>query len=223
MADLQSLTWLELLRYASEKLVRQSRDLASKVDSADLAARSMALLDWLTSAAGNPTLPWQTLKTKIAQDPYYRFQTLEEIHLAAKMGVQVDVNTATVDDWLRLPGLSIHQARLLVQLLESRVQFYCVEDIAAAIGVSAQRLQPLTPILRFCYYDPDSLDRCDRCDPNLATVETLQTLPSVGPALARAIVRHRTSHGDYRNLVDLQQRLNLPSRTIAELMHYLKF
>lgn len=194
----------------------------------------MALLDWLSlwskilgkeSGLGGsrPTLPWQSLKAKIANDPYYRFHTLEEIKLAAALGIQIDVNMAAVDDWLRLPGLSIHQARSLTQLVESGVQFYSLEDLAAALGLPVTRLQPVAPILRFCYYETDSLDRIERLDPNIATIETLQRLPGVGPVLARAIVRHRTSHGRYRSLVDMQQRLNLPGQTTAKLMHYLKF
>lgn len=198
----------------------------------------MAFLDWLethwlSSSGRNRWLlslqtlqtmfPWQSLKAKLANDPYYRFQNLEEIRLAAELGIQIDVNTASVDDWLRLPGLSIHQARMLTQLLESGLQFYSLEDLAAALGIPVQRLLPLAPVLRFCYYDTESLDRIDRIDPNVATVETLKQVPNVGPVLARAIVRHRTSHGRYKNLVDLQQRLNLPRRTTETLMHYLRF
>ncbi|MBD2329732.1 ComEA family DNA-binding protein [Alkalinema sp. FACHB-956] len=194
----------------------------------------MALLDWLNlwngilggrnGLGGNrPALPWQSLKAKIANDPYYRFHTLEEIKLAASLGIQIDVNMAGVDDWLRLPGVSIHQARSLTQLVESGVQFYSLDDLAAALGLPVTRLQPVAPILRFCYYEMDSLDRIERLDPNSATIETLQRLPGVGPVLARAIVRHRTSHGRYRSLVDMQQRLNLPGQTTAKLMHYLKF
>ena len=54
------------------------------------------------------------IRNKIANDPYYRFQSLQEIAIAAELGIKIDVNQATVDDWLRLPGLSIHQARSLV-------------------------------------------------------------------------------------------------------------
>ncbi|NJN21119.1 MAG: helix-hairpin-helix domain-containing protein [Leptolyngbya sp. RL_3_1] len=38
--------------------------------------------------------------------------------MAAALGVRIDVNRATVDDWLRLPGLSIHQAHRLVHRVE---------------------------------------------------------------------------------------------------------
>ncbi|MBD2018693.1 ComEA family DNA-binding protein, partial [Leptolyngbya sp. FACHB-36] len=111
------------------------------------------------------------------QDPYYRFQSVEEVAIAASLGVQLDVNQASVDDWLRLPGVSIHQARLLVDLTRSGVQFHCLDDIAAALSLSVQRLKPLEPVLRFCYYDPESVCMIQPLNPNSATVEMLMRIP----------------------------------------------
>lgn len=185
----------------------------------------MAFLDWFSKPQSHPdrSLQGRSLKSKILNNPYYRFQSLQEIQLAASLGVQIDVNQATVDDWLRLPGLSIHQARLLTQLSQSGVQFFCVEDIAAALGMSMQRLKPLEPILRFCYYDADSVCMTRRVNLNSALAADLTQIPGVGPVLARTIVQNRTAKGAYQNLTDLQQRLSLPSSLIANLMHYLSF
>jgi DNA uptake protein ComE-like DNA-binding protein len=178
----------------------------------------MAFLDWLSSAAQS-----RSLKTRIQNDPYYRFQSLEEIRIAASIGIQIDVNQANVDDWLRLPGLSIHQARMLVQLGELGVQFLCIEDIAAALGMSLQRLKPLEPILKFCYYDPESIEQIQRVNLNTASIEDLGRISIIKPVLARAIVQNRIKQGKYQNLLDLQQRLSLPSELTSEIMHYLIF
>lgn len=172
------------------------------------------MLSWLSSTL---------LKSKIQNDPYYRFQSLSEIKIAADLGIQIDVNQAAVDDWLRFPGLSIHQAKTLTQLSEFGVQFLCIEDLAAALGLSVQRLKPLEPIMKFCYYDPESLHQIQRVNLNAATVNELTQIPEIRPVLARAIVRNRQLLGNYKNLVDLQQRLSLPSEMIAALMHYLRF
>jgi DNA uptake protein ComE-like DNA-binding protein len=98
------------------------------------------------------------LQAQILNNPYYRFQSLQEIQVAVSLGVRIDVNQACVDDWLRLPGLSIHQARSLAKLSESGVQFYCIEDIATALSLPLQRLKPLEQILSFQYYDTGSMD-----------------------------------------------------------------
>ncbi|MCU0549994.1 MAG: ComEA family DNA-binding protein [Leptolyngbya sp. Prado105] len=172
------------------------------------------MLSWLSSSL---------LKSKIQNDPYYRFQSLAEIKIAADLGIQIDVNQAAVDDWLRFPGLSIHQAKTLTQMSEFGVQFLCVEDVAAALGLSVQRLKPLEPIMKFCYYDPESLHQISRVNLNTATVNDLTQIPEIRSVLARAIVRNRQIRGEFKNLVDLQQRLSLPSEMIANLMHYLRF
>lgn len=162
-----------------------------------------------------------SIRTKLLNDPYYRMQTNAEIAIAADLGITIDVNRAKVDDWLRLPGLSIHQARNLVQLCQAGVQFCCIEDIAAALSISVQHLQPLVPVLKFCYYDEISTVKV--ISPNIATIEQLAEIPAIDLALAQFIVQNRHLQGTYRNLVDFQRRLSLPGSVISQLMYYLQF
>ena len=76
------------------------------------------------------------LKAKLRRDPMMRLSTAAEVVVAADLGVRIDANQATVDDWLRLPGLSIHQARTLVRLSQNGVVFYALDDVAAALGLA---------------------------------------------------------------------------------------
>ncbi len=169
-------------------------------------------------------LKLQKLRAKLLNDPYYRLQSGEEIQIAAKLGIRIDANQATVDDWLRLPGLSIHQARSLVELSRSGVKFYCIEDIAAALSMPVQRLEPLNPLLIFSYYDNESLDKPTQLlNPNTATIEQLAKIPFMDLSLAQAVVQNRLSAGHYRNLADFQRRLELSGEAIAQLMYYLRF
>ncbi|WP_016951764.1 ComEA family DNA-binding protein [Anabaena sp. PCC 7108] len=169
-------------------------------------------------------LKLQKLRAKLLNDPYYRLQSGEEIQMAAQLGMRIDANLATVDDWLRLPGLSIHQGRSLVELSRSGVKFYCIEDIAAALSVPVQRLEPLKPLLNFSYYDDESLDKPTYLlNPNTATLESLAKIPFIDLPLAQAVLQNRVTAGPYRNLVDFQQRLELSGEAIAQLMYYLRF
>src|SRR4028119_2001991 len=102
----------------------------------------MALFDWLSPTA-RPNPNGHLIRARIQNDPYYRMQSAQEIAIAAQLGIKIDVNQASVDDWLRLPGISIHQARSLVELSVAGVPFYSIEDIAAALSMPAQRLKPL--------------------------------------------------------------------------------
>ena len=181
----------------------------------------MALFDWLPQARLSPNL--QSIRARLQSDPYYRLQSAQEIAVAAALGITIDVNQASIDDWLRLPGISIHQARSLFELTSRGVQFCCLEDISAAIGVPVERLTPLQPILRFCYYDAESLSPPQRVNPNQASIEQLTKIPAVDLFLARAIVQNRLDNGNYRNLADFGQRLSLTPDLTSELMYYLRF
>jgi DNA uptake protein ComE-like DNA-binding protein len=161
-------------------------------------------------------------KTRFS-DPYYRFRSLAEVQQAAALGVRIDVNKASVDDWLRLPGISIHQAQLLNQLLEQGIQFCCLEEIAAVLNFPLPRLLPFAMLLQFCYYDPQELDAPRRVNPNLAGYETLAAIPGIAPALAREIVRDRIIHGPYQNLAEFQRRLSLNVEQTQALLNTLTF
>ncbi|WP_319420929.1 ComEA family DNA-binding protein [Pleurocapsa sp. FMAR1] len=163
------------------------------------------------------------IRNKIAKDPYYRFQSLREIAIAIEMGIRIDVNQATIDDWLRLPGFSIHQARSLVDLVKMGVQLVCLEDVAAAINVSVQRLQPYESILTFAYYDCLSPLSPKKVNLNTAELEEIAVIPGLDTNLASIFLENRQENGKYRNIVDLQRRLNLDSELISQLMHYLQF
>jgi DNA uptake protein ComE-like DNA-binding protein len=178
--------------------------------------------DWLSVA--NKLNPQQkAIQKKIAANPYYRFQSLGEIEIAAQLGVRIDVNQATVDDWLRLPIISIHQARSLVELVGMGLQLLCIEDVAAALGLPPQRMQPFATILHFEYYDHESLLAPQKINVNTASREQLEQIAVLFGEAALEIYQNRQEFGSYRNLADLQGRLCLSSEMIVQLMYYLSF
>ena len=162
-----------------------------------------------------------SLRYRLKQNPYYRFQSCDELSLAASWGIRIDANTASVDHWLRLPGLSIHQARSLVQLTQSGLSFSCIEDVAAALNMSPQKIQNWTVILQFCYYAPERIEPA-AVRVNTATVNQLVKVPAIDALLSQDIIRYR-QNGPYKDLADLQHRLSLSPETVAELLHYLSF
>jgi DNA uptake protein ComE-like DNA-binding protein len=176
----------------------------------------MTPLNWLAKITQA-----QSVKSRLT-DPYYRFQSFEELQLAASLGVQIDANRAGVDDWLRLPGLSIHQARTLVELTQSGIPLHSLEDVAAAIALPLQRIKPWEAVLQFCYYDANSVHTIQPVNANTASLETLSRIPGVDLHLARAIVANRSAR-PYRNLTHLQRQLSLSNDLTEKLLHYLKF
>lgn len=159
------------------------------------------------------------IANKIRNDPFYRFQTLTEIEIAAKLGIKIDVNQANVDDWLRLPGISIHQAKVLVELVRRGVHLVCLEDVAATINIPVARLLPLEPILYFAYYDRLSILSPQKINLNQASLAEIKQISLWDDNLANLVFEERETKGKYRNFADLQYRLDLDNDLISKLIY----
>jgi DNA uptake protein ComE-like DNA-binding protein len=164
----------------------------------------------------------KAIANKIRNDPYYRFQSLNEIEVAAQLGIKIDVNQASVDDWLRLPGISIHQAKVLVELVRKGIHLVCLEDIAAIVNLPVARLLPLEPILQFAYYDRVSLLSPQKINLNQASLKEILQVPLWDEALASLVISERETRGKYLNFADLQSRLNLDNELISKLIYYVQ-
>jgi competence ComEA-like helix-hairpin-helix protein len=62
----------------------------------------------------------------------------------------------------------------------------------------------------------------ERVDPNTATVPELDRLPGVGPALAAAIVKDRTTNGPFRSTADLARVKGLSAARARSLSEHVK-
>jgi competence protein ComEA len=57
---------------------------------------------------------------------------------------------------------------------------------------------------------------------NTATIEQLKTLPGVGPATARSIVRYREKNGPFRRVEDLLILKGMSRQRLQKLRPYVK-
>jgi DNA uptake protein ComE-like DNA-binding protein len=153
-----------------------------------------------------------------SSEPYYRFRSISELNAAAQRGERIAVHSATVDDWLRLPGLSIHQARALVDLQAAGLELYAIEDLAAALEIPLHRAQGWQAILSFEYHHPESAPL--QLNPNRATLVELQQI--MISTLAERIIEAREIT-TFQDLADLQRRLQLDGPTLTHLLPYLRF
>lgn len=186
----------------------------------------MTLPKWLSSAkkiSQQMNISRQTMIKKIQSNPYYRFESDIEINIAAELGIKIDANLACVDDWLRLPGISITQARNLVEITNSGIHFLCLEDLASALGVSVLKIQCWQPIIYFAYYASDSFYFPAKINPNNASLNQLITIPNVDVNVAQKIITERENNGNFRHIADIQKRLNLTSDFAYHLMKYFQF
>lgn len=160
------------------------------------------------------------LREQLQRNPYYRFQSFEEIHWAAAWGIQIDVNRASVDDLLRLPGISIHQAKAAIALMDNGVQLLSLADLANALNIVVTRLQPCEPILNFSYYAPEITPQ--KLNINQVAMAELIQVPIIDEDLAQAILIER-QRGKFTDGAQFQERLNLSGPTMSQLLSWLRF
>lgn len=58
---------------------------------------------------------------------------------------------------------------------------------------------------------------------NRATAAELELLPHIGPAMAKRIVEHRTLHGPFRSLMDLDRVRGIGPKTLEKLAPLITF
>jgi DNA uptake protein ComE-like DNA-binding protein len=138
----------------------------------------------------------------------------EEVRRAAALGWRLDVNRATAEDWLRLPGCSRSHADLLLRLQAGGVQLSGPEDLQQLLGLEAGTLQSWLPLLEFRWYGtPQELPQPVPLGVNAAAAAELQRLGGLEGENLQRLLEERIRR-PFRDLADLQQRLGLPAAVI---------
>ena len=82
-------------------------------------------------------------------------------------------------------------------------------------------------ILLVAVSGPTRLDRAgfvppwQRLDLNTADRQQLEICPGIGPVMATRIVAHRSAHGRFESVEDLQQVVGIGPATVAKLTNWL--
>jgi DNA uptake protein ComE-like DNA-binding protein len=156
----------------------------------------------------------ELLALKLAQNPALRLRDEAEVHHAAALGWHLDVNRARAADWLRLPGCLPEQVDLLQRLQAGGVQLSGPEDLQRLLQITPEQLHAWLPVLRFRWYgEPPAV----AAPPPLAINQASE--PQLRQRLGLTAERCRRLQGErarqpFRDLADLQQRLQLPPEVV---------
>ncbi len=153
----------------------------------------------------------ELLALKLAQNPALRLRNGEEVRHAAALGWHLDVNRASAADWLRLPGCRPDQVDLLQRLRHGGVQLSGPDDLAQALQIPPEQIRSWLPVLRFRWYgEPEPSTAPAPLAINRATEPQLRQRLGLSAERSRRLLQER-SRQPFRDLADLQQRLQLPA------------
>ena len=177
------------------------------------------------SNASSNAVERDLLELKLRQQPDRRLSNAAEVQHAAALGWRLDVNRASAADWLRLPGITPSQVDLLVRLQQGGVQLSGAEDLQRLLDLPRNLLQTWEPLLLFRWYGDGAPPPPKRSplDLNHATAAALEhDLPQLDPPRRARLLRER-QRAPFRDLADLQLRLQLPAAVVEELIGRVRF
>ena len=139
-------------------------------------------------------------------------QELQALKRAQAAGL-VDVNRATASDWRGLPGCTAEQADLLVRLQAQGVQLSGPEDLQQLLQLDPSTLREWLPRLVFHWYGAPAPQPLAAVAINRAGAAEIQERLALSGERLRRLQRER-ARGPFRDLADLQQRLQLPATLV---------
>lgn len=175
--------------------------------------------------AGAEAVERDLLELKLRHQPQLRLSDASQASHAATLGWRLDVNRASADDWLRLPGITAAQVDLLLRLQRGGVQLSGLDDLQRLLELPPDQRKAWEPLLLFRWYgDGAPLQASPRpLDLNHASAAVLEReLPQLD-AVRRARMLRERQRGPFSDLADLQQRLQLPPALVEELIGKVRF
>ena len=173
----------------------------------------------------DPHIERELLALRLRQQPAHRLRSAVEAQHAAALGWRLDVNRASADDWLRLPGIEPGHVDLLLRLQQGGVQLSGLDDLQRLLELPHSLLAQWEPLLLFRWYG-DGLPQAptpQRLDLNRSTPAQLeQQLPELNAERRARLLRERQRQ-PFQDLADLQQRLQLPPAVVEELIGRVRF
>ena len=134
----------------------------------------------------------------------------------------MDVNRASRDQWLQLPGCSQDTADLLVRLQRGGVQFASADDLFRLLELPSDLARLWSPHLLFQWHgDAPPQPQAAPLDLNNASANQLALLGWPEQRLANLISERRRA--GFKDLADLQERLCLPASSVEALIGRVSF
>ncbi len=145
---------------------------------------------------------------------------------------RIDINTASADQLMALPGIGASKAALIVASRSQQGPFASCADLQRINGIGAKTVENLEAMCTTGGAAPTSSPRAPSSsgrvpaapsgslvDINSATTAQLDALPGIGPSKAAAIVADRDQNGPFASCADLQRVTGIGATTVANLEH----
>ncbi len=147
---------------------------------------------------------------------------------------RIDINTASADQLMSLPGIGGSKASLIVASRSQQGPFSSCADLQRVNGIGAKTVQNLEHLCTTGGGSAPTSTRSassshppaaspapsgNRVDINSASAAQLDSLPGIGASKAALIVASREQQGPYTSCADLQRVNGIGAKTVQNLEH----
>lgn len=129
--------------------------------------------------------------------------------------IEIDINTATVEDWKTLRGIGATYAKRIVKYRKSLGGFIDKAQLLNVYGLSDSTYQNIEPFLILKNQDIAKINI------NTTTAKALKSHPYISWKEANAIIKYRKQHGAFSKTTDLSKIRSLKPQKVKELLPYL--
>jgi competence protein ComEA len=112
---------------------------------------------------------------------------------------EIDINTATAEEWKALPGIGEVLANRIIKFRERIGGFGSMEQLHKTYGISDSVFLVIAPYLKL---DPGNMPKLNL---NTATAYDMRRRLNIPAATAKAIVMYREQYGPYQSVNDLKK------------------
>lgn len=131
-----------------------------------------------------------------------------------RSAANLEINSASKQDWERLPGIGATLATRIITFREKLGGFYSVLQVAETYGLPDSTYRKIMTMLT-C--DSSS---CRKLPINQASVEQLNLHPYFRGATAAALIKYRDEHGEFKDLADLKKIKSINLQVYNRILPY---